>query len=148
MNNTISNTSSTTTSSSSLPFDIRSSIRNVLTKLKAAGQTPLPWHLLTVKYRGLNRVELIPSSYGFTSVLAMLEYMAELGECQLSFLPGLGACVEIKEKKFSEKGDIDLSMLDLPWADTGELPVGAVDGESLDQQELPVGAVDGESLDQ
>ena len=75
----------------------------------------------------------------------MLEYMAELGECQITFLVDLGACVESCKGRLVDREEVDLSMLDMSWADTGELPVGAVEGEGLDQQEV-VGVREGADL--
>ena len=68
----------------------------------------------------------------------MLEYMAELGECQIIFLRDLGACVESCKGRMLDRKEVDLSILDvdMSWADTGVLPVGAVEGEGLDQQEV------------
>ena len=79
------------------------------------------------------------------SVLAMLEYMAELGECQITFLQSLGACVESCKGRLLDRKEVDLSMLDMSWADTGELPVGAVEGYGLDQQEV-IGVREGADL--
>ena len=36
-------------------------------------------------------------------------------------------------------GEIDLSILDMPWSETGLRPVGAVEKESLDHQQVDDG---------
>ena len=118
------------------PLDptVVSSIKQVLSQLKKAGETPLPWREFSSRYKTLSRTELVPSFHGYNNVLAMLEYLAECGQCVLSKVQG-GVCVDMDRKR-REMDEVDLSMLDLPWAQTGELPVGAVDGESLEQQQV------------
>ena len=46
-----------------------------------------------------------------------------------------GVCVTSKKVTLG-MGEIDLSMLDMPWSETGLLPVGAVEGEILEQQQV------------
>ena len=93
----------------------------------------------------MTRTELVPSQYGHTSVLSMLEYMAECGQCEMFNRQDKGVCVTSKTVTLG-LGEIDLSMLDMPWSETGLLPVGAVDGESLEQQKVDDGVREGAVL--
>eukprot|EP00092_Neocalanus_flemingeri_P100389 GFUD01128213.1.p1 GENE.GFUD01128213.1~~GFUD01128213.1.p1 ORF type:complete len:190 (+),score=51.40 GFUD01128213.1:115-684(+) len=82
----------------------------------------------------MTRTELVPSSYGYSNVLALLETLAKCGTCELSHSSNTGVRVAINE--MGSSGEVDLSMLDRPWAETGKFPVGAVEGEDLEEQQV------------
>ena len=66
-----------------LPRSLIASMKQVLHTLKVGGECPLYWRHFSKKYRSITRTELEPAKYGYSSVLDMLEYMAECGECEM-----------------------------------------------------------------
>ena len=62
-----------------------SSIKHVLHTLKVKGECPVNWRVFSSKYRTISRSELVPSNYGYSIVLSILEYMAECGQCEMIY---------------------------------------------------------------
>jgi len=118
---------------SPLPRALIASMKQVLSTLKAGGECPIFWRNFSKQYKKITCIELEPSKYGYSSVLDMLEYMAECGECEMLNIENKGVCVT-SLKVHSDDINVDLTMLDLPWTETGILPVGAVEDDKLDQQ--------------
>ena len=75
----------------------------------------------------MTRTELVPSEYRHTSVLSILEYMAECAQCEMFNSQDKGVCVTSKKVKVK----VGMGEVDMPWSETSMLPVGAVEGESL-----------------
>ena len=92
-----------------LPSSVVSSIKQVLHKLRAAGECPINWRVFSARYRSMTRTELVPSLYGHTSVLSMLEFMAECGQCEMFNRQDKGVCVTNKKVTLG-LGEIDMSM--------------------------------------
>jgi len=122
---------------SPLPRSLIASMKQVLSTLKAGGECPIHWRNFSKRYRKITCIELEPSKYGYSSVLDMLEYMAECGECEMLSIENKGVCVS-PPKVHIENINVDLTMLDLPWTETGILPVGAVEDDKLDQQGVEI----------
>jgi len=120
-----------------LPHNLVQSIKEVLAILKGRGECPINCRDFPSRFRSLTRAALDPAQHGHSSAQAMLEYMAEYGECSIVLVQGR-VCVTSNGKAISEcETMVDrLGMLDMSWTVTGELPPGAVGEQGLEEQSV------------